>query len=798
MRRYTRLIIACAILLSGVILSPSFALPSKGFAWQQYALVYGTPVLSISPTSLSYSAYAGDENPAAQSFSISNTGGGTLTWTAAVATTSGGSWLSVSAASGIAPATVNVTANIAGLGAGTYTGKITVTGIGATSSPQEIAVTATVIQPPNLTVTQIEVNQAVQQVSGGADQVYLIAGRPAIVRATIGIADSSSAVSGVTARLSGASSGGSSLPGSPLVPYNVVGGMTVPLSPSRSNLNDTLNFLLPPSWLQPGVSLTVQVNPNQTVVESNYSDNSRTAVPTVQTAPTLQVMLVPIAYQHQGAGQVYTSALQDNVAFLSLLQRTYPIVNGQYTLHPEYRFSGDLTTAAGWRQLLRELELLRLQEHPGAGETDRTPKYYGVVPAAAGIAYTYNGLAYQPGNSGVGLITNQEALPRNLAFNLGLLRVACGDNPANPNSSYPYAGGAIGDSTVMGLDMYVPELKSPTGSYDLMTTCTPAWISYDTSHQVATALDGLSSSSVIAQTDYAGWLISGRINSGGASGSLDYAYPLTATAIVSGAGTGDYQIKILGQSGGEYAYSFDPTPIVAQENPSAQPSDFGFAVPRLITDPERVQLLQGSTILVDLPATITAPTLTTPTFTSAGDTITLSWQTDSDTKVHIFYSRNDGTSWQVIAMNLPGTTTSLVVDKAQLPGSSNGLFKVVAFNNTQATEATLQVGAIANKAPVTGIIPASGTRSLGANHALLLTGVAFDLEDGYLSGSRLQWVKGASTLGSDVHLALPSGLSGGGAHLIKLIATDSGNTTGQSSLLVNVSGYVYLPLILRN
>src|ERR1019366_3408696 len=60
---------------------------------------------------------------------IGNTGGGTLNWTATVAT-SGGSWLSVSPLSGtsllLTPAVAQVAFNAATLAAGIYTGTITI------------------------------------------------------------------------------------------------------------------------------------------------------------------------------------------------------------------------------------------------------------------------------------------------------------------------------------------------------------------------------------------------------------------------------------------------------------------------------------------------------------------------------------------------------------------------------------------------------------------------------------------------------------------------------------------------
>lgn len=102
------------------------------------------PALSITPTTISLSAVAGSSNPAAVPLAVTNSGTGTLTFTAA----SDSPWLTVSPASGTAPQTLQVAANISGLTANTYTGHITVTSVGALNSPAVTTVTLTVSAPP--------------------------------------------------------------------------------------------------------------------------------------------------------------------------------------------------------------------------------------------------------------------------------------------------------------------------------------------------------------------------------------------------------------------------------------------------------------------------------------------------------------------------------------------------------------------------------------------------------------------------------------------------------------------------
>ncbi len=99
-----------------------------------------SPTISVNPTGMSFTGTAGGANPAAQTLNITNSGAGTLNWTA----TSNQTWLTLSAASGTAPSSPTVSVNTAGLAAGTYNATITITAPGATNSPYSFPVTLNV------------------------------------------------------------------------------------------------------------------------------------------------------------------------------------------------------------------------------------------------------------------------------------------------------------------------------------------------------------------------------------------------------------------------------------------------------------------------------------------------------------------------------------------------------------------------------------------------------------------------------------------------------------------------------
>jgi hypothetical protein len=94
-------------------------------------------VLTLSTHALGFSALAGGANPAAQNLNITNTGGGTLNWTASKTQP----WLTLSAGSGSAPGALSVGVSIAGLAAGSYSDVVTVAAPSAGVAAQAVSVT---------------------------------------------------------------------------------------------------------------------------------------------------------------------------------------------------------------------------------------------------------------------------------------------------------------------------------------------------------------------------------------------------------------------------------------------------------------------------------------------------------------------------------------------------------------------------------------------------------------------------------------------------------------------------------
>jgi hypothetical protein len=98
------------------------------------------PSLTVSPATLSFTYAQGTTTSGSQNLSVNSSGSALAITT----TASGGTWLSVSPASGSTPATLKVTANPSGMAAGTYNGSISIASTGAGNSPQTVPVTLTI------------------------------------------------------------------------------------------------------------------------------------------------------------------------------------------------------------------------------------------------------------------------------------------------------------------------------------------------------------------------------------------------------------------------------------------------------------------------------------------------------------------------------------------------------------------------------------------------------------------------------------------------------------------------------
>ncbi len=106
------------------------------------------PVISLNRSHLNFGANIAGTTTSAQEVIINNTGGGTLSWTAASDT----SWLGISSNSGNGPGLITITINPDGLTVGTFNGIITVNDPAASNSPRTIPVTLKIYSNESTTI----------------------------------------------------------------------------------------------------------------------------------------------------------------------------------------------------------------------------------------------------------------------------------------------------------------------------------------------------------------------------------------------------------------------------------------------------------------------------------------------------------------------------------------------------------------------------------------------------------------------------------------------------------------------
>jgi len=114
------------------------------------------PTLTVEPAELTIEAPAGSNAPISRSIRVSNSGGGTLNWTAEWRSLQAVQWLSLSPASGAAsagsPASLQLSVVAGSLSAGVYTGTLRISATAAGSQPvsSDVAITLLVAQPAQI------------------------------------------------------------------------------------------------------------------------------------------------------------------------------------------------------------------------------------------------------------------------------------------------------------------------------------------------------------------------------------------------------------------------------------------------------------------------------------------------------------------------------------------------------------------------------------------------------------------------------------------------------------------------
>ncbi len=330
----------------------------------------------------------------------------------------------------------------------------------------------------------------------------------------------------------------------------------------------SFNAVIPGDVIQPGLALSVEIDPDGVVP---LSPGSQLRVPAegalglnVTVLPAHRQTIVPVLAVTDTDEQIlnWTRGMTAESPHLRFARTVLPIGEFDVTVHEPVHTTADLATNSGWLQLIREMRVIWAME-------GRSGYYYGAVVPPRNTAW--GGLGYIGFPVSVGR-NRDVTFAHELGHNLSLRHAPCG-GAGRPDPAFPYNGGSTG---VWGYNPQTGGLVDPIVYKDLMGYCSPDWISDYSfvkalNYRIRTEISG----------GPAEWAHRGQSENTlllwGSAGNgellLEPAFLLETPAALP-TGGGPYRLEGFG-AGGRVHFSFDFTPT---------PLEFGgghflFAVP---------------------------------------------------------------------------------------------------------------------------------------------------------------------------------------------------------------------------
>lgn len=312
----------------------------------------------------------------------------------------------------------------------------------------------------NYSIAGVHLTQATQRFDGS---VPLVSGRDALLRVFVVASGTNTARPDVRVRLFDGAT--------PLQTTTISAPETsVRTAVAEGVLGSTWNLLVPAVNMRTALRVLVELDPSQSVVDADRSDNawpaSGTQTVNVQDVPPFTVRFVPVTI-----GGVTGNVTTANTAqYLATSRKVWPLrdviadVRATFTSATSGLQSDDGN--GNWLAVLSEINALR-----AADGAPSTTHYYGVVKAGytSGIA----GYGYMPGRAAVGwdhLPSGGEVAAHEWGHNFNRNHAPCG---VVGDVMYPYAGGVIGQ---WGWNSSTNMLVSPAAT-DLMGYCNSTWVS---------------------------------------------------------------------------------------------------------------------------------------------------------------------------------------------------------------------------------------------------------------------------------------------------------------------------------
>jgi uncharacterized repeat protein (TIGR01451 family) len=678
-------------------------------------------------------------------------------------------------------------------------------------------------------VDSVEVTQAIQQyqtladlkaslTANGEPPVPIVSGKPAVLRVYL---DQVDAVGTVTVKLSGVATESKTM---------TVAPNCGPLSQrAQTSACRSMDFYFTP----PTGNWTAQLD----VLDSSANVlESSTLNITSRDTGVLHLRGVTVCDSPKVAGATtgdWNCALGSNLIGLTgLVSKLYPtnLVTTSGTRLSVYLDVTNETDPDGdwWDNVVKEVASnYGLFELANDLQSKSYTIYFGMIRPLNQLGLTggqangvlSHGAAAKTNVTRLGVETNLEVIAHETGHTLGLKHTntiipkslgsppGCYNRAADDTTDWPFTDNNVQSQNQfeVGFDVAARKPIDPNYTYDIMSYCTPRWISPQRYKTVLQTLNGgavLSTSSTAvterramtarAAVGPAGqyWQVRGAI-----TGQTAHFDPLFTFALRGNTdpGSGPYSL-VVQNSAGQALFTRQFTPQTSETETSgidvvANPS-FSEVIP-VQAGAAAIVLKNASAIELGRITLSGAPPLVAITAPAAGfigsTRQSISWTVSGATAFYsvLLYSADNGTTWEPIGNSQ--NNTSMVVDFAQMPGSTNALIRVLVSDGVNTGSATSPNFTVLKHAPnvVQIYTPADGLVQ-PASDKLHLTGTALDVDDGELSGTALQWssnLQGVLGTGSPLEVTLQPG-----NHTITLTATDSDGNPISTSIDVVIGG----------
>lgn len=245
------------------------------------------------------------------------------------------------------------------------------------------------------------------------------------------------------------------------------GPSPVPTNPKEAKLKDTFEFSFGKAFLDVGMEVWFEIDPQNEVKESD-EDNNRFPGDgwynlKVKKVPRFDATVVPMNVN----GVTPSVNLQTAKNLLADTLKIHPIADYDIDVRSQpVEYNG-----SSWSDMLSELTQAWADDvNSGATTTDRF--YVGIVDDSA-LGGSIGGIGWVGGYPVSLSLPHERIIAHEVGHNLSLWHAPCGVQ-TDPDYPYPHDGAGLG---VWGYDIEDKKLYNPNQYVDVMSYCGPTWIS---------------------------------------------------------------------------------------------------------------------------------------------------------------------------------------------------------------------------------------------------------------------------------------------------------------------------------